>query len=799
MIRLFVAEKPSVARDLAKVLGAHRRGPNRLEGEGIWVAWCLGHLVEPAMPDAHDPRWKSWDAALLPIMPRQLKLIASKRTASHFKALKASLIDPRVSAVVNACDAGREGELIFRLVYEKAGCKAPVERFWVSSLTPTAIRAGLSSLRPSAQFDGLGAAARCRAEADWLIGMNATRALTAVGGTLLSVGRVQTPTLAMIVERDEAIEDFVPEPYFEVHAQLEAPNAEGEAHRWRTRWIGAVGQALPKRGKDDPPPGRLGQRTDAEAIAASLQGQTGVVAKADRVRQRVPPPQLHHLTSLQQEANRRFGMTADQTLKAAQALYERHKLLTYPRTDSRHLTTDVAAQLPGVLRALDVDPYAPFVRPLLSAGLPKLSRRYVDDSKVGDHHGLIPTDKPPNLAALGQNERRVYDLVARRLIAAHMPDAVYAKTRLEAHVAGQRLESSGRVRMEAGWEAVEPPQAQRRHTGQPAELPRVERGDAAHVDGVEVQQKETRPPKRFTEATVLGAMERAGRDLEEAELRAAMREGGLGTPATRASIIETLLRRGYLGRQGKLLVSEPPGRALIGALPVPELKSPRLTGVWEARLKAIAEDRAPAMGFRRDIRQFTREIVALLASAPRVHVPEAQTRGGFGRKKRRGKGTRSARGARAARTPAKARAKRSAKSAPARQDGALAEAARQAAQAAMRSKTSVDPVAQPTARERVAKPKKSAPKKSARCPKCQEGQIIGGQRGWGCSRWRDGCRFVVWFEIDGVAVPADEADRLFRKGQTRLFAERPGFKRSRLVLDLNAEGNTCWEQTKRGR
>ncbi|MCB9524040.1 MAG: DNA topoisomerase 3 [Myxococcales bacterium] len=746
-MRLFVTEKPSVARDLAKVLGAHRKGEACLEGDGVRVTWCLGHLIETATPEQHDPRWKRWDPETLPILPRQLELVPVKKTRAHFNAVKRHLRDRAVTEVVNACDAGREGELIFRYVYQVAGCQRPVLRFWVSSLTPAAIRAGLADLRPGARYDPLAHAARCRAEADWLVGMNATRALTSRSAHLLSVGRVQTPTLALVVAREQAIEAFVPEDYFEVEARLEA-----EAGGWVARWIGAVGAPPPE---DKAQVGRLGDRAEADGLAARLRGAPAQVVAAERERQQVPPPQLYHLTALQQAANRRFGLTADQTLKAAQSLYERHKALTYPRTDSRHLTQDVAATLPQVVSAVaGVGPWAPVAQQIQAQGVPRLGRRFVDDGQVGDHHALLPTPTAPDLSKLNADERRVYELVVRRTLAMCLPPAEYAKTRLEAHAAGQRLEARGRVRLDPGWEVADPPPAPSGAAAAEAvELPLVEPGDPAQVVDTRVLSKQTRPPPRYTEATLLGAMERAGRELDDAALRAAMREAGLGTPATRAAILETLLRRDYLGRQGKLLVPRPLGRALVQAIPVEALTSPVLTGAWEQRLQAIADGQAPAMPFRRDIRAFVRHAVQALLAAPRVDLPAgaAPAERGRGRKGRRGrKGQRGTDGRGAERRG------------PPRRDVPRAEPP--------------SPPARP----------------GLPCPACGDGRVIRGRLAWGCDRWQAGCAFRVPFEVDGVAVPDDELDRLVRQGRTRLFAERPdasarsGTRRFRLALDGGA-------------
>ena len=846
MIRLFVAEKPSVARDLAAVLGATRRSDACIDGDGVRVTWCIGHLVEVAPPEDHDPKWKRWDPALLPMLPQTLVLQPAKKTAAHLKALTRLLRDPHVGEVINACDAGREGELIFRYVYDYAGCTRPVRRFWVSSLTPQAIRAGLANLRPGTHYDPLGAAARCRAEADWLVGMNGTRGLTALADGLLSVGRVQTPTLAMVVDREDAIDAFVSEPYWEVHADLAAA-----AGRFTARWIGPASAAPDAPPPDAPPPdappgpdgrrpedprGRLPTAAAATALAAKLRGADARITLADRDRQTVLPPLLHHLTSLQREANRRHRFTAARTLRAAQTLYEQHKLITYPRTDSRHLTHDVAATLPAVVAALTTGPWAQDARRILAGPPPPLGKRIVDDTAVTDHHAIIPTAIRADLSALGPDERALYEMIARRLLAALSPPALYARTRLVAEAAGELLEARGRVRLEPGWEAVDPPLRADKKAAAPdaePELPPVERGDAARVEAARADAKHTRPPPRYTEATLLGAMERAGRDLDDAALRAAMRDTGLGTPATRAAIVETLVRRNYLAREGRLMLPTPAGRALIGALPIATLKSPSLTAEWERRLGLIAAGQADPTVFRRDIRRFVTELVAALAQAPRVSVPvePAPKRVMRGKRaarepRRTGKSATRSTATAGTRTPRTARAKPDAASpapasaAPARSTSARSTSARSArasradaarstpaprAGAARSWPTSPAPSptrapahrADPLPEPHRPLPPPAPPIEPAppRCPACGQGHIITGNRGWGCDRWRAGCRFVVWFERDGVRIPEAEAERLFRFGRTRPFARLPDAPVPLgLVLDREAEGNVRWER-----
>lgn len=829
MIRLFIAEKPSVARDIAKVLGAGTKKKDHIEGPGVWVGWCLGHLVEPAAPDEHDPAWKRWDPNQLPMLPRRLKLKAQKKTKGHLDALCRLMNSRQVGEIINACDAGREGELIFRYVYEYANCQKPVQRFWVSSLTPGAIRKGLSALKPGGDYDPLGAAARCRAEADWLVGMNATRGLTSKAGALMSVGRVQTPTLAMVVHREQEIEAFTPEPYWEIYADLLGTRAEAEIGRWTAQWIGRVGDAPPPpeerkpNGLRDPKAGkgRLWRKEEADQILSELTDQRGEVVRVDQRKQEIQPPQFHHLTSLQQLANRRYGLTADQTLKAAQGLYEKHKLITYPRTDARHITRSDAAGIPGVVKALAGSggaapgPVAAYAQGLITAGWPPLGRRYVDDSQVGDHPALLPTPVTPNLRALSDHELKVYDLIVRQFLGALSPPAIYARTTVEAHVNGHRLEAEGKVRLQAGYEDINPPASvaskrggkdpkakpskDKKGSADDVVLPPIERGDTCDVLEARQEQKETRPPPRYTEASLLGGMERAGRVLEEAQLRAALRDCGLGTPATRAAIIETLLRRNYIRRQGKILVPEIAGRALIDAVPFEALKSPELTARWERQLSAIADGESEATPFRRDIRAFVSDLIQATLSAPAIQLPpevlqrDSSRRGGArrpgGRDSQRGGRSRRAGGQRTAgqRTAGQRASRRPTPLSP----GQVPPPGQPAQPRPTRAAAPKAKAKAPTSKAPAAKP--STASGPLTCPACHQGRIIKGKRGWGCDQWRAGCTFVVWFVHDGVEIPEDEAQRLFTQGRTAPFYRPEGARRRKsLILDPSAESNVRW-------
>ncbi|MCB9764763.1 MAG: DNA topoisomerase 3 [Alphaproteobacteria bacterium] len=612
--RLILAEKPSVARDIARALGVRGRRDGWIEGGDWRVSWCLGHLVELEEPKGMDPAWSSWRLDTLPMLPEVFSLRVRAGAEDQWGVVRKLLRDPDLIEVINACDAGREGELIFAYVYELSGCTAPVRRLWVSSMTERAIREGMERLRPGAALKDLEDAARCRSEADWLVGLNATRAMTVAvrelgGGGLLSLGRVQTPVLAMIVDREREITSFEPQDFWQLKVTLEATTGAAAGERWEATWTG--------RDAEGKPVDRLFERPRAEALAAAVDGQGAVVTEVQRKKKREPPPLLYDLTTLQREANARLGISARRCLDVLQALYERHKVVTYPRTDSRHLGSDMVPLLPGLVKALDFGPYAAASADILSRWPVTLGDRVIDDAEVSDHHAIIPTGTDPRACGLSPLEKRVFDLVARRFLAVFLPDAVFATATVDAVIAEALFRARGRQRLEAGWQTIDPP----RSSGKRAEvvLPAVDTGDRAAQVGLEIKDGQTRPPKRYTEATLLGAMERAGEKLDEAELRRAMKRSGLGTPATRAAIIETLIQRGYVLRDARDLLPSPQGCALIDALPVEALRSPRLTGAWEARLVAMTEGQEARAGFMADIRRFTAEAVEALKATRVAH------------------------------------------------------------------------------------------------------------------------------------------------------------------------------------
>ncbi len=774
---LVLAEKPSVARDIARVLGARGKEDGFIQGDNLRVTWCHGHMAELVEPAHYNPEWKAWSLDRLPMLPESFALQVRPDAKEHWSVLKKLLRDKGVKEVVNACDAGREGELIFRYAMELAGCRAPVTRLWAASLTDSAIRAAWNNRRPSNAYDHLADAARCRSEADWLVGLNATRALTCLaraggGGNLMSLGRVQTPTLAMIVDRDRAIASFVPVKYWTVKAPVQA-DVQGGAE-WVGSYFqpgGAGGPGDEKGGTD----GRLASEEAARAVADALRGQTGTVTTSERKPKVEKPPLLYDLTSLQRRANQRFGFSAKQTLDLAQALYERHKVITYPRTDARTITPNEVELLGDILQTLaNIPTYEPHCARIASGGPLQPGKRVVDASEVGDHHAILPTDRDPSRAGLSADEKRIYDLIARRLLAALSPDARFETTTLVVEVQPPdgtvlptplapplRLRARGRVCLDAGWQAVEPPSKKG-----DKDLPDIPAGTRAKIGAPEVEAKETRPPPPHNDASILLAMENAGRQLDDAELARAMRGAGLGTPATRAAILQTLQTREYVERQGKDLRATERGIALIDAVPVDELKSAMLTGEWEARLSRMA-DGADARGdFMAAVRQHTQRIVQAIAASP----PPAASAVGM-REEVASIGDCPVCGKPVRERPQvwscdagrdcsfvifKKVAKRPMSKKLVQQ---LLKGQRTALLKNFKSKEGRSFNAALTLDEdgkvRFVFPPRTPTGEP--CPKCKEGKLMEGRAAWGCSRWKEGCDYRIPFEVDGKRRTANEA------------------------------------------
>lgn len=642
-----ITEKPSVAMDIARVLGGFARRDGYLEKDNMIISWAIGHLVELAIPEDYDPSLKKWQLDTLPILPDKFILKPRKATKKQLQVLKTLISRPDVSELINACDAGREGELIYRYLMQHLSCSKPHRRLWLQETTADAIRAAFASLRPPA--DDLARAAIARSQADWLVGLNATRAYSVKYGETLTIGRVQTPTLALVVKRDKDINDYKPVPYWEIEAVFDGD--------YKAKWF-------------DQTQDRFSSRDAAEAVMLRLKSP-GRVENIQQQEKTELPPMLFNLTDLQKEANRQFGYTAQQTLVVAQELYENH-LITYPRTDSRHLTDSMATTLPGRLKALSGTELGRVV-----AGITCISpgKRYVDNSKVTDHTAIIITDASP--ADLDETQAKIYYLIARRMVAMLLPPVRYLQTTIITACQGETFISKGKTTLEPGWKMLY-------ETETDVELPALSQGQEVAFTGAELLSKVTKPPKRFTEADLLGAMENASKQIDSAELREAMRGKGLGTPATRAAIIEKLIKTGFLERKNKTLLSTNKGRYLISIVS-PELADPELTANWESKLMEIEAGDYPANQFCAEIRELTQGVVAQVKSS----------------------------------------------AAPPREKESLGT-----------------------------------------CPICGQ-PVVENAKAYGCSAWKEGCKFVIWKQIAGKKITRPQAKKILEKGKSDLIK---GFK-----------------------
>ncbi len=579
---LVVAEKPSVARDIARVLGAKNRGEGFLYGDEYMVTWAIGHLVALCEPGEMNPQWEKWRFDQLPMLPGEMLTKILPRTKAQFNVIKKLMADKTVGEIICATDAGREGELIFRLIYNSAKCSKPAKRLWISSMTDEAIRAGFAALRPLSDYDNLFSSAQCRSRADWLVGMNASRAFSLKYNARLSVGRVQTPTLSILVKRRAEIEAFVPVEYYEVEADY------GD---FTALWYDAAGDTT-----------RIGDAAKAKALAAKLRGKTAVVAEVAREAKQTAAPQLYDLTSLQRDANSFFGFSAAKTLSVAQSLYEQRKLITYPRTDSRYLPIDMQAKTRAALAGMGGD-YKKLAEPLLAAEKLPANPRIFNDAKVSDHHAIIITGRKQT-ESLSADEAKLYDLVARRLIAAFYPPYKYFSVKIITECEKESLITRGTEPESFGWREVYRGLWQEKSDT----LPKVSPGDERAVQKVSSRKKATKPPNPHTEATLLSAMENAGRSIEDPDIKESMKDSGLGTPATRAAIIERLIEVGYAKRSGRNLSATDKGMQLIAVSPR-ELSSPETTGKWERALKLIGDGKMDGGRFMESITRYTRFLV----------------------------------------------------------------------------------------------------------------------------------------------------------------------------------------------
>ena len=604
---LVLTEKPSVGRDIARVLGCTQKGDGCLQGDRYVVTWALGHLVTLAEPEAYNEKYKTWNMDDLPMLPDRMKLVVMNETARQFRAVQALMTRGDITDLVIATDSGREGELVARWIMLKAGWSKPAKRLWISSQTDRAIKEGFLSLRPAAEYDNLYKSAQARAEADWLVGLNVTRALTCRYNASLSAGRVQTPTLALLVDREQEIKNFVPRDYWTVQI-----SAGGFTATWRDQ----KGQSM------------IFDQARAEALVASVSGGEGVLTAVTREYKHQPPPAAYDLTELQRDANKKYAYTAKQTLSFMQSLYETHKALTYPRTDSRYITDDVAATLVERLKSVAIGNYKELAQELIRKR--PLSTKYiVNNAKVTDHHAIIPTDEQIDLFRLSPEERNIFDLVVRRFFAVLSPAFEYEEIKIKLTVNKQEFCAKGKIIKTPGWKAaygslIESDDEDDSEKDQ--SLPPVRQGDRIKISAAKAIAGKTKPPARYNEATLLTAMENPARTMENKELREVIETtSGLGTPATRAEIIEKLFSSFYAERRGKEIVPTSKGIQLVGIVPA-ELRSAELTAKWEQRLSLISKGKARDQDFIADIRGYASKLVTSVKANDAKFVHDNVTR-----------------------------------------------------------------------------------------------------------------------------------------------------------------------------
>jgi len=605
---LVLTEKPSVARDIAQVLGCRQNGDGCLIGPNYIITWALGHLVTLADPEDYDGKYKSWNLEDLPMLPKTMKLVIISQTSKQFKAVSALMRRPDIDSLVIATDAGREGELVARWIMEKAGWRKPAKRLWISSQTDKAIKEGFANLKPARDYDNLYRSAQARAEADWLVGLNVTRALTCKHNAQLAAGRVQTPTLALIVRREEEIAKFVPKDYYTVQAQFEGFSAIY---------------------KDSKNQSRFNEQAPAEAVANAVKGKRGTLVEVKKEYRHQPPPPAYDLTELQRDANKKYAYSAKQTLGCMQNLYETHKLLTYPRTDSRYISDDVVPTLPERLRSVAIGPYREAAEQILRSK--PLSTKYiVNNSKVTDHHAIIPTEQTVNLSKLSPEERNVYDLVVRRFLAVLSPSFEYEEVKVKISVEKNNFYAKGRTIKATGWKALYGAVLSDEDDDDPdahaQQLPPLSQGTAVLVQSSRVIAGKTKPPARYTEATLLTAMENPSQQIDDINLKSVIETtSGLGTSATRADIIEKLFNSFCLERKGKEIHPTSKAKQLISIVP-PDLKSAELTAKWEQQLQLIAKGRARDDLFINDMREYASRLVKMVVGSSAVYTHDNVTR-----------------------------------------------------------------------------------------------------------------------------------------------------------------------------
>ena len=595
---LVLAEKPSVARDIARVLGCKGKGDGCINGDKYVVTWALGHLVTLADPDAYDDKYKAWRLEDLPMLPEKMKLVTIKQTSKQYRIVSALMKRPDIDKLVIATDAGREGELVARWIMMKAHCKLPAYRLWISSQTDRAIKEGFQNLRSAKEYDNLYYSAQARAEADWLVGLNTTRALTCKYNASLSAGRVQTPTLALIVQREEEIQNFVPKLYYTV---------KGDFGAFKGTYRDGKGNT------------RFSDKAFAESLQKSILGRSYSVTRLEKATKKQNPPAAYDLTELQRDANKKYGYSAKQTLSLMQSLYEYHKVLTYPRTDSRYITDDIVATLPERLRAMAVGPYQASAMRLARG---KIETKYiVNNAKVSDHHAIIPTEQSPNLSKLSYEERNIYDLVVRRFMAVLSEPFQYDEVKIEIAADKGSFFVKGKTPVKQGWKefyGTLDEDEDDDSDDKAQSLPPLKQGQALSLKGIKIAEGKTKPPARYTEATLLSAMENPTKQITDKTLKAVIEStSGLGTPATRADIIEKLFDNFSIERVGKEIHPTAKGKQLVRIVPE-DLKSATLTAKWEQQLQNISQGKQSMKKFIGEMREYSTSLVS------KVIVSDAQ-------------------------------------------------------------------------------------------------------------------------------------------------------------------------------
>ena len=598
-----IAEKPSVARDIARVLGCKKNGNGFIAGDNNYiVTWAVGHLAVLYEPEDYDQKFKKWYFRDLPIIPSKMNIKPAKATEEQFNIIKNIINSPKTDLLICATDSGREGELIFRYIYELAKCTKPFKRLWISSMTDEAIKNGFANLKDGKDYDILYESAKCRSEADWLVGINASRAFSVMYNTNLSIGRVQSPTLGIIVDRQKEIDSFDVKTYYEVQAIYD--NFLGV-------WFREVN------GVRDT---KIILKDEADKIVATVSKKDGIVSLVESEEKQIPPPLLYDLTELQRDANKKYGFSAEKTLNIVQDLYEKRKAVTYPRTDSRYLSDDMVKVIPIILKRINFEPYSKFLNYVFSLEKLPITKRIVDNSKITDHHAIIPTNSNINTTNFSKEEKEVFDLIARRFISVFYPYNIYTITRIIVTCENENFISKGKTIKQVGWTALyegqennnSKPKTKKGKKNQADDedqiLPDLSKGDVVKIKEAKAVDKKTKPPSQYTEATLLSAMEHAGRFVENEELKEKLKEGGLGTPATRAGIIERLISVGYMKRVGKSLVPTDKGKKLMSIIP-PELRSPETTGKWEKGLESIYKGNMQPERFMQSIVKFVNFLV----------------------------------------------------------------------------------------------------------------------------------------------------------------------------------------------